>query len=71
MSLETIHERAEFLLNIGVTATIQINNLTPVYQSQVGGLLLPPTANTKEDAIRKGTKWLKNKASNTSSDEGA
>lgn len=60
--LETIKERAEFLLEAGVTARANIVGLDVVCQAFVGETSLPVTAATEADAIAKGIAWLKEKA---------
>ncbi|AMO58151.1 hypothetical protein GZ77_20670 [Endozoicomonas montiporae] len=63
--LETEAERAAYLLSIGVTAKITIEDLTPVYRAVVGSMQLSITSDSEEEAIRKGTEWLKQKADPT------
>lgn len=60
--LKTLKERAQFLLNIGVSAKINIVDLTPVMQACVGETMLPVTGDNEQDAIEKGIAWLKEKA---------
>lgn len=61
-NLKTLKERAQFLLKIGVSARINIIDLTPVTQACVGETLLPVTGDNEQDAIEKGIAWLKEKA---------
>ena len=61
-NLKSLKERAQFLLNIGVSAKINIVDLTPVIQACVGETMLPVTGDTEQDAIEKGIAWLKEKA---------
>lgn len=60
--LKTVQERAAFLLEIGVTAKIDIERLDVVYRASVGTFGLPVTAENEADAIANGTAWLKEKA---------
>lgn len=60
--LVTLRERAHFLLLIGVSARINIVDLTPVMQACVGETMLPVTGDNEQDAIEKGIAWLKEKA---------
>ena len=60
--LQTLKERAQFLLAIGVSAKINIVDLTPVMQACVGETMLPVTGDNEQDAIEKGIAWLKEKA---------
>lgn len=57
--LETIQERASFLLGIGVSAKVNIVDLDLVYQAFVCETSLPVTAENEAEAIEKGTAWLK------------
>lgn len=61
-SLETMKERAEFLLEMGVTAKANIIGLDVVCQAFVGETALPVTAANDADAIANGIAWLKEKA---------
>jgi len=56
--LETMNDRAKFLLAIGVTAKTDIVNLDLVYRAKVGCIRLPVTASTENIAIKKGEKYL-------------
>lgn len=60
--LGTIQERASFLLDIGVTARREIENMTPFYQARVGDMALPIKASTEAIAIHRATAWLNGKA---------
>jgi hypothetical protein len=61
-NLTTLKERAQFLLNIGVSAKINIVDLKLVMQACVGETMLPVTGDNEQDAIEKGIAWLKEKA---------
>lgn len=56
--ISSTQKRAAFLLDIGVTAKIDIANLTPVMKAFVGDFGLPITGPSEADAIAKGTAWL-------------
>lgn len=60
--LPTMAVRAAYLLEIGVSAKLNMVDLTPVLQACVGDVLLPVTGETEAAAIKKGTEWLKEKA---------
>lgn len=59
--LTSVSDRAKFCLQIGVSAKLNIVDLTPVMQAYVGTILLPVTADTENEAIEKGIAWLKSK----------
>lgn len=60
--LETVPQRAAFLLKLGVTAKIAIVDLRPVFQAGVGDVALPVTADTEQEAIDKAIAWLEERA---------
>lgn len=62
--LNTLPDRAAYLLKIGVTAKINMIDLAPVIQACIGDgdVWLPVTGDNEAEAIEKGTAWLKEKA---------
>jgi len=60
-NLKTMKERAQFLLDIGVTAKTDIDDLEIVYRANVGCISLPVVALTESVAIKKGTKYLQDR----------
>lgn len=58
--LQTIPERARFLLEIGVVAKLDLDTekLEPVYRACIGDVRLPITAVTERSAIARATDWL-------------
>ena len=61
-ALTSIPARALFLLDLGVTAKLDIVELTPVYRAFAGGAGLPVTGETEGNAIDAGIAWLNSKA---------
>ncbi len=61
-AIDNVANRARFLLDIGVTAITDIDQLELVYRAKCGRVVLPITADTEEEAIRKGINWLREKA---------
>ena len=58
--LTTRHERAQYLLDIGVSAKFDIVDLKPCYRACAGEIALPVTSyESEEDAIELGISWLK------------
>ncbi len=64
-ALPTIPARAAFLLNLGVTARVTIENLELVTRAAVGDVMLPITAETEAEAIAAGIAWLNARALET------
>lgn len=56
--IDSIPERAMFLLDIGVQAVL-IDDVGVKYQARVGDLILPITASTEVLAIKRATDWLR------------
>lgn len=56
--MSSIKERAEYLLNIGVTAKLEIIDLNVIYQAKVGDIFLPIYGNTENDTIISGVDFL-------------
>jgi len=63
-ALSTVQERAKFLLNIGVSAKLDIDPDTfePVYRACVDGIFLPIDGCSEKSAILKAKAWLETKA---------
>ncbi|WP_226648163.1 hypothetical protein [Microbulbifer variabilis] len=59
--LGSIPERAKFLLDIGVTAEVDIEESDLMFRACVGEVRLPVTGASKLTAIERGTTWLKDK----------
>jgi hypothetical protein len=62
VAMSTLKERATFLLELGVSSAITIVNLTPVAQACIGDVRLPCFGSSEEEAIHRGTIYLKDKA---------
>lgn len=60
--LQTVQEKANFLLAIGITAGLDIEELDLTYRACVGDVRLPITGATELTAIERATVWLKEKA---------
>ncbi len=61
--LESRRERARFLLDVGVTARMDIEDMEPVFRACAGDLVLPITASTELLAVRRAVGWLREIAS--------
>ncbi len=65
--LTSVHERAAFLLGIGVTAILEeITDEGLVYRAQVGDMALSITSATRCTAVKKATAYLQEKAADNS-----
>lgn len=64
LKLQTISERATYLLDCPITTKTQIVDLTPVLQAFIGDIGLPvysEGAETEADVIAKAKTWLESK----------
>jgi len=65
--LNSVHERAKFLLGIGVTALLDgIIDGEPVYRAHAGNMALSITSATRCTAVAKATAYLQEKAADNS-----
>lgn len=60
--LETMQERAKYLLQFEIGATTDIVDLDVVCRATIGSVRLPVTGATDEEAISKAKKWLRDKS---------
>lgn len=60
--LETMQERARYLLQFEIGATTDIVDLDVVCRATIGEVRLPVTGATDEEAIAKAKAWLEEKA---------
>ena len=57
-TLATVAERAAYMLEIGVTAKVSMEGLTPVYRAAVVDATLPVHSEDEAEAIQLGKEWL-------------
>lgn len=69
IAMDSLKERAAYLLELGVSSEITIKNLTPTAQACIGDVRLPVYGKSEEEAIERGTIYLKDKAEITLSAE--
>lgn len=60
--LETVQEKARYLLQFEIGATTDIVGLDVVCRATIGEVRLPITGATDEEAIEKAKAWLQEKA---------
>lgn len=60
--LETIQEKAAYLLQFEITARLNMNGLDLVNQAFIGKVGLPVTGGTDEEVVSKARAWLEEKA---------
>lgn len=60
--LETVQQKARYLLRFPIGATTDLVDLTFVSRATIGPVRLPITADTDEEAILKAKLWLEEKA---------
>lgn len=60
--LETVQEKAKYLLEFEIGATTDIVGLDVVCRATIGEVRLPITGATDEEAIEKAKAWLQEKA---------
>ena len=66
--LQTIPEKVRFLLDIGVTADLDMEELDITYRAHVGDVRLPVSGASRLTAIERGKAWLEEKLAQAEGD---
>ena len=62
IALDTVKERATFLLGFNMSVVTTIVNLTPTAEASIGHVRLPCYGKSYKEASHRGTIYLKDKA---------